>query len=110
MLSLDSPCFGKYKLKFDQKRLSKMTQDDIRSIKTINYTPISKSSKNILETKKTQNMKIISTFRQIHEEEASRLSRSQIQSTKNIVNMFGSNLANRKFDFSNHKRKVDNND
>ena len=56
MLSMESPCFGMQKLRFDKKRLSKMTQDDIRSIRIIDYSPTLRSSKEGAESPVSKNL------------------------------------------------------
>lgn len=86
-MSQESPYFGGPKLRFDQKRLSKLTQEDVRSIKTIDYSPSLISSReghtspNMKKVKSTMN-----TFRLMHKEEANSISRSpsQAKSSKDV--------------------------
>lgn len=84
---MESPCFGMQKLRFDKKRLSKMTQDDIRSIRIIDYSPTLRSSKECIESPVSKNLKFtMNTFRLMHKEEAEKSARcpSQSKSSKEI--------------------------
>lgn len=92
----ESPCFGNKELRSNRKweaRMSKLTHEEIRSIRTMNYSPSQNTDKSPgpSHSPSSKNKKIQNTmvkFKLLHAEEASNMSKgfSQVQSSKNLNN------------------------
>jgi len=93
-MSLESPWFGKQQLKF--RRQSELSQADVRSIRTMNYSPSWHSSKSgQISTSNKQVINTIKNFRNFHLQEKEHIqqrSQSQAKSSKDLVNNLKINL------------------
>lgn len=77
--------------------MSKLTQEDVRSIRTINYSPSVKTSKEQIPCGSPKNKhikKTLNAFKVLHQEEVSNLSQkmSQHQSSKDVTSVMRINL------------------